>query len=195
MKQIYKHLLLIIGVIVALFILTIYGLRFYTKHNVDLIEVPELDGISKTEAIALIKNLGLNYEISDTAFKDGAPKLSVINQVPKAGQMVKAERTIYLVINSNEIPMVEVPDLAGKTSLQQARGILLRRGLSVGQVIERESEYVMSRKDEPVLFQRRHKDTTNIAPGILIERNSKIDLVIGIPKKINIEVEPENDDG
>lgn len=183
MKTIYKHIFIIVGVVFALIIFTFYGLKFYTKHNVELIEVPDLNEVDKDEAIAILQNMSLNVEISDTAFKDGVPKSSVINQVPKPGHFVKPGRTVYLVINSNEVPMVEVPDLAGKTSLQQARSIILRRGLKVGEVIERESEYVQSRKDEPVLFQRRHRDTTSLSPGVLIERNSKIDLVIGIPKK------------
>lgn len=185
MKLIYKHILIIASISIILIVLLLYGLRFYTKHDVDLVEVPDLIEINQNEAIEIIKKMNLHAEITDTAFKDGAPKSSVINQIPKPGFFVQPGRTVYLVINSSEVPMVEVPDLAGKTSLQQARSILLRRGLSIGKVIESESEYVSSRKDEPVLYQFKHRDTISLRPGTLIERNSKIDLVIGIPKKNN----------
>lgn len=185
MKLIYKHILIIASISIILIVLLLYGLRFYTKHDVDLVEVPDLIEINQNEAIEIIKKMNLHAEITDTAFKDGAPKSSVINQIPKPGFFVKPGRTVYLVINSSEVPMVEVPDLAGKTSLQQARSILLRRGLSIGKVIESESKYVSSRKDEPVLYQFKHRDTISLRPGTLIERNSKIDLVIGIPKKNN----------
>jgi len=192
MKLIYKHILIITGVSIILIVLILFGLRFYTKHDVDLVEVPDLSEINQNEAIEIITKMNLHAEITDTAFKDGAPKSSVINQIPKPGIFVKPGRTVYLVINSSEVPMVEVPDLAGKTSLQQARSILLRRGLSLGKVIERESEYVSSRKDEPVLYQFKHRDSISVRPGTLIERNSKIDLVIGIPKKSNAHEEDEN---
>jgi hypothetical protein len=105
----------------------------------------------------------------------------VINQNPLAGLEVKSGRRVYLVINSDKIPMVEVPDLAGKTSLNQATSILSRLGLKLGDIIERHSEMVKSRSNKPVLGQRIHGDSVELAPGGLIERNTLIDLIIGVP--------------
>ena len=77
--------------------------------------------------------------------------------------------------------MVEVPSLAGETSLPQARNMLSRRHLKVGKVIKKVHSSVRSRTDEPVLEQLEHGTSNPIAPGKLIERNSEIDLVIGVP--------------
>ncbi|MBR9860874.1 PASTA domain-containing protein [bacterium] len=182
MKKILIHLGLIILTIAVLIFITLRILRVYTKHDEELIEVPELLGEQSRDAISTLEELGLRYEVMDTVYKDGERKLSVINQDPAPGLQVKSGRRVYLVINSDKIPMVEVPDLAGKTSLNQAKSILSRLGLKMGKIIERPSDMVRSTANKPVLGQRIHGDSTELQPGGLIERNSKIDLIIGVPK-------------
>lgn len=165
--------------------LTLYGIRFYTNHDSELIEVTDLEGLNVDKAIEQLDGIGLVGVVTDTVYKDGVPKLSVINQNPVSGLQVKPGRKVYLVINTNDIPMVEVPSLAGQTSLQQAKNILLRRHLKVGRVIEKVHPSVRSRSDEPVLAQYKHGTKEEIKGGSLIERNSQIDLVIGIPSSVD----------
>ncbi len=181
MKQLIKHIAIMGGITLAIVLLALWILKFYTKHGEPMIEVPALEGKSSTEAISSLQSLGLNYEVVDTVYKDGAKKLSVINQNPNSGLEVKKGRRVYLVINSDQIPMVEIPDLAGKTSLVQAKSILSRQGLKLGKVIERPCDFVRSRADEPVIAQYAHGDSSNLSPGSLIERNSLVDLVICVP--------------
>lgn len=180
MKQIFKHL----GLMAALSFLLILGvlwfLKIYTKHNAELVTVESLEGVLVDKAIEQLNAAGLEGVVIDTVYKDGAKKMSVINQNPEAGQQVKPGRKIYLVINTDKVPMVEIPDLAEKTSLSQAKNILARRHLRLGEVIKKPHPSVMSKNDEPVLAMYEHGTTTTLSPGGLIERNSKIDLVIGV---------------
>ena len=181
MKKIVKHLGLMAAVVVILVLLVLWVLKFYTKHSERLIVVPVVEGKLGEEALAKLKEAGLDAEVVDTVYKDGARKLEVINQNPASGLQVKKGRKVYLVVNSDEIPMVEIPDLVGKTSLSQARNMLSRQGLKLGRVIERPCDFVRSRADEPVIGQYVHGDSVNLRAGSLIERNSTIDLVICVP--------------
>ncbi len=182
MKRILKHLGLMAAVVVALILLALLILKWYTNHNDTLVVIPHIEGKLSGEAIQKLEDAGLRAEVVDTVYKDGARKLEVINQNPASGLKVKHGRRVYLVINSDAIPMVEIPDLVGRTSLSQAKNMLSRQGLRLGRVIERPSDFVKSRADEPVIGQYVHGDSVNLKAGSLIERNSIIDLVIGVPR-------------
>jgi len=161
---------------------TLWYLDIYTNHGSELIELQDLEGKTGREAIRILKDAGLEGVVTDTVYKDGAAKRAVINQNPAAGLSVKPGRKVYLVINSSKVPMVAVPDLAGKTSLSQAKNMLLRRHLKVGKIIKQVNASVRTKSDEPVLAQYEAGTTKNMAPNTLVERNSSIDLVIGISK-------------
>ena len=180
MKKFGIHLGSIGVITIALLLGTLRYLDIYTNHDSTLIQVENLEGLTARRAIVKLESMGLQSEVTDTVYKDGAKKLSVINQNPEAGLMVKPGRKVYLVINTDKVPMVMVPDLAEKTSLPQARNILLRRYLKVGNIIKEVTASVRTKNDEPVLAQYESGTTNVIKPGTLIERNSKIDLVVGI---------------
>ncbi len=180
MKKIGIHLLIVGSIAAILAVGVLWYLDSYTNHGGELVKVENLEGVSVAKAIRLLHSVGLEAVVSDTVYKDGVPKLSIINQNPTAGLEVKKGRKVYLVINTNKIPMVEVPDLAGKTSLPQATNMLIRRHLRVGKVIKTVNASVHTKNDEPVLSQYKSGTTTTITPGSKIERNSSIDLVVGI---------------
>lgn len=180
MKKISVHLGFIMLLLIGLAVLTMGFIRIYTKHDSNLVKVINVDGMRVNKAIEMLESMGLEGVVTDTVYKDGVKKLAVINQNPAAGLEVKRGRKIYLVVNTDKVPMVMVPDLAEKTSLQQAQSILQRVHLRLGKVIERMDPSVRTRNDEPVLAQYEAGTTTPIAAGTLIERNSEIDLVIGV---------------
>lgn len=181
MKKILIHLSSMVAIVVVLALGILWYLGTYTNHSSELIVVQDLEGKTGRAAMKLLNEAGLQGVVMDTVYKDGVPKNTVINQNPVAGLSVKAGRKVYLVINTNKIPMVAVPDLAGKTSLLQARNMLLRRHLKVGKIIKQVHSSVKTKSDEPVLDQYEAGTTVTILPNTLIERNSYIDLVIGIP--------------
>ena len=76
--------------------------------------------------------------------------------------------------------MVSVPDLANKSSLSQARNILIRKHLKLGKLTEQISSFVKSKNDQPILAQYYPGTDKPIKPGTMVERNSLIDLVVGI---------------
>jgi beta-lactam-binding protein with PASTA domain len=180
MKRILIHLGIMGAIVAVLAVGTLWYLDIYTKHNSELIEVQNMEGENARTALRALRDAGLEGVVTDTVYKDGARKNAVINQNPDAGLMVKTGRKVYLVVNTSKVPMVEVPDLAGKTSLTQAKNMLIRKHLKVGKIIKEINESVRTKSDEPVLAQYYSGTSNEIAPKTLIERNSTVDLVIGI---------------
>jgi beta-lactam-binding protein with PASTA domain len=180
MKKILIHFGLICSVSILIGLGVLWYLKIYTNHDSDLIEVTDLSGKDSNDALKYIENIGLEGEVTDTVYKDGVEKLAVINQNPAPGMMVKPGRKVYLVININSIPMVSVPDLANKSSLSQARNVLIRKHLKLGKLTEQISSFVKSKNDQPILAQYYPGTDKPIKPGTMVERNSLIDLVVGI---------------
>lgn len=179
-----KKIAINLGIMALIVLTVIFGIFWfldsYTKHDDALVNIPNLEGVRASKALRTLDDLGIQGMVSDTVYKDGAKKLAVINQNPIAGLDVKKGRKVYLVINTGDVPMVIVPDLAEKTSLQQATNILLRRHLKVGQIIKEVNSSVKTKNDEPVLAQYIAGTTEELVPGTEIERNSEVDLVVGI---------------
>ena len=180
MKKILIHFGLICSVSILIGLGVLWYLKIYTNHDSDLIEVTDLSGKDSNDALKYLENIGLVGEVTDTVYKDGVEKLAVINQNPAPGMMVKPGRKVYLVININSIPMVSVPDLANKSSLSQARNVLIRKHLKLGKLTEQISSFVKSKNDQPILAQYYPGTDKPIKPGTMVERNSLIDLVVGI---------------
>ena len=185
MKKILIHFGLICSVSILIGLGVLWYLKIYTNHDSDLIEVTDLSGKDSNDALKYLENIGLEGEVTDTVYKDGVEKLAVINQNPAPGMMVKPGRKVYLVININSIPMVSVPDLANKSSLSQARNILIRKHLKLGKLTEQISSFVKSKNDQPILAQYYPGTDKPIKPGTMVERNSLIDLVFGISCSID----------
>lgn len=180
MKRIIKNLAIIGSITVFLLLGILWYLNIYTNHDSELVEVIDVEGKSALEASRLLREKGLEAVVIDTVYKDGVKKNGVINQNPNVGQYVKEGRKVYLIINTSKVPMVAVPDLAGKTSLPDAQNILYRRHLKVGKIIKEMTSSVRTRSDEPVLAQYYSGTTDVIEANTLIERNSAIDLVVGV---------------
>lgn len=173
--------LLFIGLTTAVLIIAMFFfLNFYTHHDKALTEVPDLDGIRVDKALRILEDGGFQYVITDTIYRDGKPLLSIIDQNPSAGEEVKHGRIIYLKLNSKEVPDVEMPALAGKTSYKQAVRLLGNRGLDIGTKIKRPDPHIKDPDSEPVLEQRLHGDSTAISPGTKLKRHTRIDLVVGV---------------
>jgi beta-lactam-binding protein with PASTA domain len=178
----------------ALLIAAFLFIRIYTGHGDPNVRTPNVEGEKVEDAIRILEEGGFDYEITDTVYRDHQPLLTIIDQNPEPDFEVKKGRKIYLVINSDAIPEVEMPDLAGKTSFNIAVRILNNRGLQLGKKITRPHASIMDPDSEPVLDQRFSGDTTSIAPGTRIKKHSKIDLVVGTMMKTAVE-DPEFSEG
>ena len=76
----------------------------FTTHHGQEITVPDLRKLSAEQAEEKLAALDLDYIILDTVdFRADAPKLTIVEQEPKAGAKVKEGRKIYIKINKSYI--------------------------------------------------------------------------------------------
>lgn len=98
------------AVAVALIVVVLIALNFYTKHN-ESITVPSVKGLQAEEAMNILRSSDLGYEISDSVYQaEGVPG-SVIEQVPLGESNVKKGRTVFLIVKARGVQMVPIPEL------------------------------------------------------------------------------------
>ena len=122
-------------VVVAVLIVvgTLKGLDIYTRHG-EAVIVPDVKGMSVSEAEKMFRNHGLVCSVSDTRYvKDKAAGI-VLELKPGAGEKVKEGRTVYLTVNTLDVPLRMIPDVADNSSLRQAQAKLLSAGFKLNQV-------------------------------------------------------------
>ena len=105
----------------------------YTHHGESVL-VPDVKGMSVEEATKMFRNHGLVCSVSDTRYvKDKAAGI-VLELKPGAGEKVKEGRTVYLTVNTLDVPLRMIPDVADNSSLRQAQAKLLSAGFKLNQV-------------------------------------------------------------
>lgn len=141
-----------------------------TQHG-NYITVPDVKGKQIEAARSILEAQGFRVEVQDSVFVDSLPRLSITRQSPFPGELVKINRTIYLTINRQEPPMIEMPNLVGQT-FRSAEMQLRMLGLKLGDTTFKPDFAVGS-----VLEQMLSKQP--IAFGTRIPMGSRIDLVLG----------------
>ncbi|WP_396159622.1 PASTA domain-containing protein [Flavobacterium sp.] len=158
----------IVGVISYLFF---HWITFTTHHGQE-ITVPDLGKLSAEQAEEKLAAIDLDYIILDTVdFRPDYPKLTIVEQEPKAGSKVKEGRKIYIKINASTYTMVSVPDLIEKT-YRQAVPTLEAIGLLEGTIT-----YKPYLGKDMVLELR--LNGKKLKAGDKVLKSSKIDLVLG----------------
>lgn len=145
-------------------------LRSYTRHNVT-VRVPDLQGLSFSEAEAMLAKRELFALVIDSVYTEELPKGSVVDQHPDAGGEVKPDRKIYLVLNASQPKMIDMPRLVD-LSKRQAISVLDIIGLKV-----RELQYKPDPCVDCVIAQL-YKGKP-IAADERIRRGESITLVLG----------------
>ena len=144
----------------------------YTTHHGEEITVPDLSKLSAEQAEEKLSAIDLDYIILDTVdFRPDFPKLTIVEQEPKAGSKVKEGRKIYIKINASTYTMVALPDLIEKT-YRQAVPTLEAVGLQEGTIT-----YKPYLGKDMVLEMR--MNGKKLKAGDKILKSSKIDLVLG----------------
>lgn len=128
-------------VIVALLFGTLKGIDIYTRHGEALV-VPDVKGMSIREAEAVFAKHGLHCVVSDSTYVKDRTAGSILDYAPSAGQKVKKGRTIYLTINTLNVPLQVVPDVADNSSLRQAEARILASGFKLNDI-----QHVAGEKD------------------------------------------------
>lgn len=136
----------------------------YTNYY-EGVTVPDVREMDLTEAGDLLNSYGLRYEVTDRRANSAFPEDYVIDQTPTPAEIVKPNRKVYLTVNTESQPTVEVPKVAD-LSFRNAKIQLQNYGLSVGTV-----SYESSRFKNTVMRQ-------SVKPGQVVEKGRQIDLVV-----------------
>lgn len=159
--------------------LTFRWLEYHTNHGKE-IPVPNVMNKSVHDAIKILDDSGLEYEVDSGRYDPKYKPFQVLNMFPKPGAHVKDGRTIMLRVNPRTWAKITVPDI-----LDKYKGLAFRRldqvGLKVGDTI-----FEPSIQRDAVI--RMLYNGNVIKPGAQLDRFSTIDLVIGSGPKRNIVV-------
>lgn len=136
----------------------------YTNYN-EGVTVPDVTKLSLEEAETLLTEFGLRFEVHDRRAHSAYPANYVIDQSPSPRHLVKPNRKVYLTVNTESTPQVEVPEVVN-LSYRNARLQLENSGLSVGS-----TSYESNRFKNTILRQ-------SVAPGDTVDRGTAVNLVV-----------------
>lgn len=183
LKQIFTNKYFYIGCLslllfgaASLYVADKFIMPYYTNYN-EGITVPDVTRISLDEAETLLTDFGLRFEVTDRRANAAYPADYVIDQSPKAANIVKPNRKIYLTVNTEVKPQVIVPKVE-ELSLRNAEIQLQNYGLVVG------SKSYESSRFKNILRQ-------SIPPGATVEKGTVVDLVVGDGLGTTIVTVPE----
>ena len=139
----WLNLIAMMAVVILLLFGVLKWLDVYTRHG-EAVVVPDVKGMTVGEAEMLLRNHGLVCVVSDSNYVKNKPAGSILELNPSAGQKVKEGRTIYLTINTLDVPLRLVPDVADNSSVRQAQAKILAAGfkLSENELISGEKDWV-----------------------------------------------------
>jgi beta-lactam-binding protein with PASTA domain len=172
-----KNLFIALIVSILVFFAVDKGIKWYTSH-LNTIEIPDLRNLNYHEAFDQLNGLKLIPIIQDSVYDEEAEKFAITDQDPDPKRMVKEGRKVYLTINALPKPKVRMPKLVNK-SINLGRALLKNTGLDVGNINTKYSLF-----GSGVILQQ-YFGGDSIASGKLIEKGSKIDLLVS--KYIDID--------
>ncbi|WP_294318404.1 PASTA domain-containing protein [uncultured Chryseobacterium sp.] len=177
--KVLLNLIVAIGVFVGLVWLTFRWLEYHTHHGQE-IPVPNVVNKSVQEAIKILDDSGLEYEVDSAEYNPKYRPFQVLQVYPVPGSRVKDGRAIVLRVNPRTWAKVEVPDVINKYS-----GLAFQRleqvGLKVGDTI-----YEPSIQKDAVI--RILYNGNEVKPKTKLARFSTVDVVIGSGPMRNIAI-------
>lgn len=164
-----KKLYIGLGSLIALGALVLVLLDFiimpaYTNYD-EGVTVPDVGQVSLEEAQERLTSYGLRYEIADRRSNSAYPADYIIDQTPAAAKLVKPGRKVYLTVNTEANPTVQVPDVVD-LSLRNAEIQLNNYGLEIGTI-----SYESSRFKNTVLRQ-------SVPPEEVVPQGTIVDLAV-----------------
>ena len=132
-KFFWLNIVAMIVVVVVMIFGVLKWMDVYTHHG-ETVVVPDVKGMTTEEAAKMFRNRGLVAVISDTKYvKDKAAGI-ILELKPGAGEKVKEGSTVYLTVNTLDVPLRVIPDVADNSSLRQAQAKLLSAGFKLNEV-------------------------------------------------------------
>lgn len=180
-RSFLKHLSLAIFIAFGLIFVIFQSLDHITHHGESL-SVPDFTGLTLKKAHKLSREKGLKLKVIDSVYNAPGKKGTVIAQIPPANFKVKKGRTIHITLKMFNPQRIPMPDFRG-VSLVQAKADIETYGLKIGKL-----KYVPDIATNNVLEQLHNGRP--IAPNTMIEKNSTIDLVLGLGNEAQIVIVP-----
>ena len=140
-KYLWGNLIAMALVLILLCVGVKMGLDLYTHHG-EAISIPDIRHKSYADAERLLKDVGLEIEVSDTGYVKTLPANCILEQSLAPGEKVKAGHIIYVTINSDHSPLITIPDVIDNSSLREAMAKLTAMGFKLGT-----PEYVPGEED------------------------------------------------
>ena len=139
----WLNILAMIAVVIIAAWSTLHWMDRYTHHGKSYV-VPDVKEKPVSTAKELLQKEKMKALVIDSTFVKGMPAGIVLDQTPAGGSRVKEGRTIYLTINTLEIPKIKLPDLADNSSVRQAAAKLKSMGfrLTEPELIPGEQDWV-----------------------------------------------------
>jgi eukaryotic-like serine/threonine-protein kinase len=169
-KIFFKNTMIAILITIVLIWVILRLISFYTRHGSYII-VADFKGVPIGQIDAFASDNDLEYIINDSLYDYSLPKGTVAMQDPAPGTKVKKNRKVYLTVVAIKPEQVAMPNLVDLT-MRQAAAMLETYGLKLGDLT-----YVADIAHNAILRQK-YKGK-EIKTGTLIEKGSRIDLVIG----------------
>ena len=151
--------------------LALKSLEFITHHENHEI-VPDISGMKLKNAIKLLTDSHLRYEVIDSAkFNPKLPPYAVIEIFPAPQSEVKKGRKVYLTLNPSGYRKISIPDIIQITR-RNAESMLKAVGFEVGKITYRNNI------GKDMILEIRYQGKI-IAPGSVLPKTTKIDLILG----------------
>ncbi|WP_340076825.1 PASTA domain-containing protein [Leptobacterium sp. I13] len=170
-KVFLKQVGLAILVVFILVFIVMQWLKYSTNHG-DYVTVPDLSKKTLREATIALKKADLKLVFQDSSeYNPKYPRFSIVEQNPVAGDKVKENRKIYVILNPSGYRKVTVPDVI-QVTLRNAESMLLAVGLEVEKVT------YINELGKDMVYYIKHEGK-NITPGTKLTKTSKVELVCG----------------
>ncbi|MFQ3350823.1 MAG: beta-lactam-binding protein with PASTA domain [Candidatus Marivariicella framensis] len=152
-------------------ILTLKALELITYHEKHEL-VPDISGIELNDAIKILNENYLRYEVIDSAkFNPKLPPYAVIEVFPVPLSEVKKDRKIYLTLNPSGYRKISIPNIIQITR-RNAESMLRAVGFDIGKIMYRNNI------GKDMVLEIRYQGKV-IAPGSVLPKTTKIDLILG----------------
>ncbi len=169
-RAFFKNLGLALVSIVAVLMITMIWMNFYTRHG-QAKTVPDFTGLTLEETELTANENKMRFQIIDSVYTNIVPRGCIADQTPKPGFKVKKWRNILLTINAFNPEMVAMPNLIDLPK-RQALALIGSYGLDTGTL-----HYIPDLGLDVVI--RQLHNGKQVHENDSLPKGSVIDLVLG----------------
>jgi beta-lactam-binding protein with PASTA domain len=175
-KFFWINFLLAIATLYGVFYYTMHNLDKYTNHNIK-IEVPNLLGFQINNLNDTLEKLELRYEIRDSIYSENHPMGMIIQQDPKPHSdnfpnYIKPKRNLYLTVVKKQEIYRTIPDLMSNVNSKNIGKSKLER---LGFKVDLE---MRNHKDRDKVLEIRFEDEI-VKAGRKLIKGSSLKLIYG----------------